>query len=219
VKQEPRDSVEGMVVSRECPLCGHHEIGFVTQDGEFHSLKPGTPIRLHEPLSPVHSMRDHLGTPLQTEEEEQVAYRIWVPEPLRGDRVLRIKYSVIVKEHLFKGEMSGALYELAYVEKLEKLIEKVLDIPLPVILDRFFAAPHLASGNPREIAEVMYRELDEIKHPVALMRNWLEVGDAESLDQLIKPKSRKDLGHEPTEDETVKEELGGLTFEEFLEML
>ena len=219
MKQETRDSVTGMVASRECPLCGHHEIGFVTQDGEFHSLKPGTLIRLYEPPSPVEPLRDKLETPLQAEEEEQVAYRIWVPEPLRGDRVLRLKYSVMVKEHLFKGEMSGALYELAYVEKLERLIEKVLDIPLPVILDRFFTAPHLASGNPQQIAEAMYRELDEIKHPVMLMRNWLERGDAESLEQLIKPKSIKDLGHEPAEDAQVENELKDLLLEEFLQML
>jgi len=160
-----------------------------------------------------------LETPLQTEEEDQVAYRIWVPEPLRGDRVLRLKYSVMVKEPLFKGEMSGGLYELAYVEKLERLIEKVLDIPLPIILDRFFTAPHLASGNPRQIAEAMYRELDEIKHPVVLMRAWLERGDAESLEQLIKPESTKDVGHEPAEEAQVENELKDLTFEEFLEMI
>jgi hypothetical protein len=219
VKEETKDSVKGMVASRECPLCGHHEIGFVTQDGEFHSLKPGTLIRVFEPPSPVGPIRDKLETPLQAEKEEQIRYRTWVPEPLRGDRVLRLKYSVMVKEPLFKGEMSGGLYELAYVEKLERLIEKVLDIPLPVILDRFFTAPHLASGDPRQIAEAMYRELDEIKHPVMLMRNWLETGDAESLEQLIKPKSIKDLGHERAEDAQVEKELKDLLLEEFIQML
>ena len=219
MKQEPKDSVMGMVTSRECPLCGHHEIGFVTQDGEFHSLNPGTLIRLYELPSPVEPFRDKLETPLQTEEEEQVAYRIWVPEPLRGDKLLRLKYSVVVKAHLFKGEMSGGLYELGYVEKLERLIEKVLDIPLPVILDRFFTAPYLASGNPGQIAEAMYRELDEIKHPVMLMRNWLERQDDESFRELIKPKSIRDLGHEPTEDAQVESELKDLLLEEFLQML
>ena len=219
MKQEPRDSVEGMVASRECPLCGHHEIGFVTQDGEFHSLKPGTLLRVFEPPSAVEPLRDKLDTPLQTQEREQVAYRIWVPEPFRGDKWLRLKYSVMVKEHLFKGEMSGGLYEVAYVEKLERLIEKVLDIPLPVILDRFFTAPYLASGNPGQIAEAMYRELDEIKHPAMLMGKWLERRDDQSLADLIAPKSTKDLGHEPTEDAQIEKELEGLAFEEFLEML
>jgi hypothetical protein len=219
VKQETKDSVVGMVASRECPLCGHHEIGFVTQDGEFHPLRPGTPIRLYEPPSPVAPFRDQSGTLRETEGEEPGRYRIWVPEPFRGDRELRRKYSVMVQEHLFKGERSGGLYELAYVEKLERLIEKGLDVPLPVILDRFFNAPHLASGNPRQIAEAMCRELDEIKRPVLLMRNWLERRDDQSLAELIRPKSIEDLGHEPAGDETVKQELERLTLEEFLEML
>ncbi|HEX9911326.1 MAG TPA: hypothetical protein VGA86_10595 [Desulfatiglandales bacterium] len=87
------------------------------------------------------------------------------------------------------------------------------------VLDRFFTAPYLASGNPRQIAEAMYRELDEIKHPVVLMRNWLERGDAESFRELIKPKSIKDLGHEPAEASQVENELKDLLLEEFLQML
>ena len=219
MKQERKESAVGTVASRECPLCGHHEIGFVTQDGEFHPLRPGTPIRLDEWPSPVAPFRDQRETRLQAEEEEQARYRIWVPEPFRGDRELRRKYCVMVKESLFTGEMSGGLYELACVEKLERLIEKELDVPLPVILDRFFSAPHLASGNPRQIAEAMYRELDEIKRPVLLMRNWLERKDDQSLVELIKPKAIGDLAHEPADDERVKQELERLTLEEFLEML
>ncbi len=207
------------MASRSCPQCGHHEIGFVAEDGEFHSLRPGTLIRLYEPPSPAEPFRDKLEIPLQTEEEEQITYRAWIPEPLRRDKWLRLKYSVMVKEHLFKGEMSGVLYESAYLEKLERLVEKVLEIPLPVILDRFFAAPHLASGNLREISGAMYRELDEIKRPVMLMRNWLERRDDESLGELIAPRSMKDLGQERAEDTQVENELEGLTFEEFLEML
>ncbi len=219
MNQETRDPATGMVASRECPLCGHHEIGFVTQDGEFHPLRPGALIRVFEPPSPVGPIRDQLETPLQTEKEEQLKYRLWIPEPLRGDRMLRVKYSVMVKEPLFKGEMSGALYELAYVEKLERLIEKVLDIPLPVILDRFFTAPHLASGNTRQIAEAMYRELDEIKGPVLLMGRWLERRHDQTLAELIKPKSLKDLGREPAEDDQVEKELSELRLEEFIQML
>jgi hypothetical protein len=151
--------------------------------------------------------------------EEQGRDRLWVPEPLRGDKVLRLKYSVLVKEHLFKGEMSGGLYELAYLEKLERLIEKVLDVPLAVVLDRFFSAPQLASGDSRQIAEAMYRELDEIKRPVELMRGWLERREDRSLAELIAPKSIEALGQEPAEDAQVGKELEKLTFEEFLAML
>jgi hypothetical protein len=219
VKQESKDPTIGTVASRECPLCGHHEIGFVTQDGEFHPLRPGTPIQVYEPPSQVESVHDEPEASVSTEKEDQVSHRLWIPEPLRGDRVLRLKYSVLVKSHLSQGEMSGGLYELAYVEKLEKLIDKVIDVPVPVILDRLFNAPYLASGNSREIAEAMYRELDEIQRPVLLMKGWLERGDDRSLGDLIAPKSMEDLGHEPAEDAQVERELETLTLEEFLEML
>jgi hypothetical protein len=219
VKEETRNSMTGMVASRSCPQCGHHEVGFVTEDGAFHPLRPGTLIQISEPPSSFEADEKGPETLLQMDETEQIAYRIWVPEPLRGDKLLRLKYSVMVKEHLFNCKMSGGLYELAYLEKLESLIEKVLDIPLPVILDRFFTAPYLASGNPWQIAEAMYRELDEIKRPVVLMRNWLERGDAESLEELIKPKSIRDLGQEPAEDAQVGKELNELHLEEFIQML
>jgi hypothetical protein len=218
VKQERKDAAVGMVTSRECPLCGHHEIGFVTEDGEFHPFKAGNLVRVFESPSSVKSFRGGLGTSPQTE-EEPVRGRIWIPAPLRGDRLLRIKYSIMIKGQQSEGEMSGGLYELGYMEKLEKLIEKVLDTPLPVILDRFFAAPHLASGNPRQIAEAMYRDLDEIRRPVQLMRDWLESRDDRSLAEVIAPKSLEDLGYEPTEEDQVKKELEELTLEEFLAML
>jgi len=194
-------------------------MGFVTQDGEFHSLRAGTFIRVVEAPSPVGPGRDKLESPVPTGKEEQVRDRLWMPEPLRGDRLLRLKYSVVVKEHLFKGEMSGALYEHAYLEKLERLIERMREVPLPVILDRYFSAPHIASGNPRQIAEDMYRELDEIKHPVELMRGWLERREHRSLAELIAPRSLETLGQEPAEDAQVEKELERLTLEEFLEML
>jgi hypothetical protein len=191
----------------------------VTQDGEFHPLRPGTPVRVYEPLSPVERIRDKPEASAPREKEEQVRHRLWIPEPLRGDRTLRLKYSVLVKRNWSQGGMSGGLYELAYVDKLDRLIDKVYDVPLPVILDQRFNAPHLASGNSRQIAEAMYRELDEIQRPVALMKGWLERGDDQSLRNLIAPKSINDLGRDPAEDAQVERELEMLTLEAFLEMI
>lgn len=219
MKQETKDPAIGTVASRECPLCGHHEIGFVTQDGEFHPLRPGTPIRVYEPPSAGRGVPVEPAASAPTETKEEGGRRLWIPEPLRADRGLRLKYSVLVKSHLSRGGMSGGLYEHAYVDKLESLVDKVFQVPLPVILDRFFSAPQLASGNSRQIAEAMYRELDEIQRPVVLMRGWLERGDDQSLRDLIAPKSVKDLGREPAEDAQVERELETLTLEEFLEML
>ena len=218
MKPETRGSVAGKVASRECPLCGHHEIGFVTENGEFHPLRPGTPIRLDARVPPAATYREPEETALQ-EAEEPPHYRVWIPEPLRGDTGLRRKYGVMIKEPLIKDAMSGGLYELAYMEKLERLIEKALDIPLAVTLDRFFNAPHLASGNPRQIAEAMVRELDEIQRPAVLVGKWLERKDDRSLADLVAPRSLKDLGSESAEDARIERELEALTLEEFLGML
>jgi hypothetical protein len=219
VNRERKDGAVGTVISRECPLCGHHEIGFVTQDGEFHPLKAGTLIQVfEEPPPSAQAFRGGSATSRRTE-EEPIGGRIWIPAPLRGDRLLRVKYSVMIKRHQSEGEMSAGIYELGYIEKLERLIEKALDTPLPVILDRFFAAPHLASGNPRQVAEAMCRELDEIRRPLQLMQGWLERRDDPSLAELIAPKSVEDLGRDPAEDAQVGKELEELTLEEFLAML
>jgi hypothetical protein len=219
MKQETKDPTTGTVASRECPLCGHHEIGFVTQDGEFYPLRPGTPIRVFEPPSPVQSLREIQQAPVSRETAEEGAHRLWVPDPLRGDKTLRLKYSVLVKGQLSQTRLSGGLYERAYVDKLDRLIDKVIEVPLPVILDQFFHAPHLASGNSRQVAEAMVRELDEVQRPVSLMRDWLERGDAQSLENLIAPKSVRDLGRDPADDAQVERELQALSLEEFLEML
>jgi hypothetical protein len=65
----------------------------------------------------------------------------------------------------------------------------------------------------------MYRELDELRRPVALMKAWLKTRDDRSLAGLIAPKSIQDLGQELSEDETIREELERLSLEEFLAML
>jgi hypothetical protein len=218
VSKERKHGAEGMVISRECPLCGHHEIGFVTQDGEFHPFKAGTLIQVFESPSWAPALRG-ASEPSRQTEEEPIRGRIWIPAPLRGDRLLRVKYSVMLKGQQSEGEMTAGIYEFGYIGKLERLIEKLLDTPLPVILDRFFAAPHLASGNPRQVAEAMCRELDEIRRPLQLMQEWLERRDDQSLAELIAPKSLEDLGREPAEDAQVEKELEELTLEEFLHML
>jgi hypothetical protein len=218
VKIETRNSITGKVASRECPLCGHHEIGFVTENGEFHPLRPGTPIRLEAPVPPAATYRDSEETPFQKAEEPSRS-KVWIPEPIRGDTRLRRKYGVMIKGDLIKDGMSVALYELAYVEKIERLIEKAVDIPLPVTLDRFFSAPHLASGSPRQIAEGMVRELDEIRRPGVLVTKWLDTKDDQSLSALVAPRSMGDLGRERAEDAQIKRELETLSLEEFLEML
>jgi len=43
-----RLSIKGVVKSRMCRHCGHHEIGIVTKDGKFVALKQGDKVILME---------------------------------------------------------------------------------------------------------------------------------------------------------------------------
>ena len=42
---EENDSIGGVVTSRRCDCCGHHEIGVATAAGDFVALRPG--MRVH----------------------------------------------------------------------------------------------------------------------------------------------------------------------------
>jgi hypothetical protein len=212
----------GIVTARKCPSCGHHEVGFTTKNGVFHPFSPGTRIQiLEDPAAPGPGSGEPdpalKESPKACEPEPE--YSPWVPYPVKEDRSLRLKYGVMVREGLNPGQMSGEMFEAAYVEKLHGLIEREIYTPVAVILDRFFVAPHLASGNPKEIAFNMWRELEEIRGPVELMKAWLDDPNEENLVNLIRPKTREDLAHEPVSDAEIKEELERLTLEEFLELL
>lgn len=213
---------KGIITSRKCPLCGHHEMGYTTEDGVFQPLKPGTMIQILDgsdvALSPAED--DVYGKGAAVEEPvDRSQYEVWIPEPAKSDRRLRLKYGVLVKERSFTGGMSGSVYRFAYLEKLERLIEKEIHTPVAVILDRFCAAPHLAAGNPRQIAEAMWRELDEIRRPVQLVSEWLEKQDEETLNKLVHPFAKKELDNPPVSEAEQNKELEELSLEEFLELL
>ena len=213
---------KGTITSRKCPVCGHHEIGYTTEEGTFHSLKPGDLIQVIEgpELSPRPTVdKSSPISNVEKIESRESKYRIWVPEPVRGDKTLCLKYGVLVKEEFLSGEISGEIYRAAYLEKFQRLIEKEVNTPIPVILDRFFTAPHLGSGNPRQVAEAMWRDLDEIKGPVVLVSRWIEKRDEESLAKMIYPGSKDDLGDQPESDKKIERELKELSLEAFLELL
>ena len=219
MKEKSDRTALGTVTSRQCPVCGHHEIGYVTEDGQFHPLRPGTAIRVLERADLVPPSGRDKEVQQIIEVGHEPAYRVWLPEPLRRERKLRLRYGVMVREPLMGGVMSATVYQLAYLEKLRNLIEKEEDIPIPILLDRFFTAPHLASGNAAEIVEAMWHELEEIKRPVWLMEAWLERQDEESFAELIAPRSREELSGEPAGDQALTKELEALSLEAFLETL
>lgn len=215
-------SSRGVIASRKCPLCGHHELGYTTDDGIFHPLRPGTMIEVVDSaqisfISGVDSARRR-GV-VQEEQPDRSHYTVWIPGPLQGDKRCRLKYGVILKEPSFSERISGQVYRLAYLEKLESLIEKEIDVPIAVILDRFFTASHLASGNPRQIAEALWRELDEIRRPVQLVTEWLKSEDDESLNKMIHPATGREIGRQPIGDTESLRELEELSLEEFLALL
>jgi len=214
--------VTGIVTDRKCPSCGHHELGFATEDGIFHPLIPGTRIQILEARAVPEPEPIKIDPAIQGYHQTgkpEVLYRPWVPYPVKEDKSLRLKYGVMVRQELHPEQMSGEVFEAAYAEKLRGLIEKEVYTPIAVILDQFFVAPHLASGDPKEIAFKMLQELEEIRGPVELVEAWLDEPNEESLVNLIRPKTKKDLTHEPVNDEGMKEELERLTLEEFLGLL
>ena len=215
-------SSEGIVISRECSLCGHHEIGYITQDGVFHPLKPGTRIQtLGGPQDSVVPEMDSSDFQIVPDEEavDRSQYKVWVPDPIRGIQRCRLRYGVLIEETSFSEEISREAYALAYLEKLQRLIEKEIHTPVAVLLDRYFASPHLATGDSRQIARVLLQELDEIKDPVALVEGWLEKRDEESVKKMIYPVSEEGLVDQPVSEEEQRKELGNLSLEEFLELL
>lgn len=214
---------QGVVTSRRCPLCGHHEIGIMTGDGEFRALVPGMLIQVMErgePGPPGADRREGAPSISARAAGEPSSRELWMPDEIRGDSELCLKYAVWVGRGSSHGGVNPEQYKRAYLLKLQSLIERQDDVPLPVILDRFFAASHLSSGNAEEVAEAMWRELDEVRRPSDLMEDWLKKKDEESLKALIHPLTPPELSsRRPMSEAEIGEALDALTLEEFMRLL
>ncbi|MBN1847168.1 MAG: hypothetical protein JW932_01135 [Deltaproteobacteria bacterium] len=221
----------GTITTRQCPACGHHEVGYTTHDGTFHALSPGDRILIlhhgHPVPSNIHSILEEPSS-IHAVPEEQVqpskmdqpiAFDVWLPPPVRCDRSLCMKYGVLIPSGSLNGEMTGDLYEQAYKEKLVMLLELDSFTPLPVILDRFFSAPNLAAGSPKQIAQALLQDISEVEEPVTRVKEWLEKKDENSLGKLIHPGSIQSLNDQPISDEALKQGLHDLTLEAFFELL
>ncbi|MEA2039403.1 MAG: hypothetical protein U9N82_06180 [Thermodesulfobacteriota bacterium] len=211
----------GIVASRECPTCGHHEVGLTTPDGNFYPLKPGTLVQaLGDPdIAGDTAGRRQLPTESHQDDTEELVYnRPWVPDPVKGYPSLRLKYGVFVDENTASSSMTKQIYQAAYLEKLQRLIANELYTPLAVILDRFFNTPHLASGSPKQMAFAMWEELEEIRQPIDTVKAWIDNPDDERIAGLIQAGPEEDLGEVPS-DEQIKEELGQMDLEKFLSLL
>ena len=219
---ENDEIVIGVITSRKCPACGHHEVGYEISNGDVFPLRPGDRIGVfRKPPTPglTADTEGFTEEPVKGSENDFSEFEPWVPDHLRSDRSLRSKYGVLINKDMIKGEMSAALYEMAYRHKLQQLIQREVYTPLSVILDKYFVAPHLAAGDPKRVADALWEELKEIRIPVQLVTQWLENMNNESLLKMIHPLSINDLKNERVSDEQLKQELDELSLEDFLEML
>ncbi|HDZ24092.1 MAG TPA: hypothetical protein ENH70_06090 [Desulfobacteraceae bacterium] len=221
MKKSQEQPLLGKITTRICPTCGHHEIGLMTIDGSFHPLKPGSmaqvfPLSLpQEPETSPDPVKIQYGNV----HEYTAEMKAWAPEPVRKIRTLRLKYGVFLPENTPEHTIDISLYKAAFLRKLEMLLAQEKEIPVAVILDRFFTAPHLASGDSRQIAQSMWEELDEIRRPVADISDWLNRGDEASLGKTDTPEKKEDRGMSPPSPPGLRDELQALTLEDFLSLL
>ncbi len=212
----------GVITARTCPTCGHHEIGYETDSGEFYPLRPGDRIGVFPKAPSPGLIENRQNIPIkQIENNQQEASESipWVPDPLRCHGSLRRKYGVLNYAVVPDENMSSGMYERLYRLKLQKLIEAEIFIPVSVILDKHFSAPHLAAGDSKQVADAMWEELEEIRRPVEKMEEWLQNRDTESLKKMIHPVPIGELTGEPADDELLKQELDEISLEDFLEMI
>ena len=87
---------KGKIATRRCPTCGHHEVGFVDAEGVFRPLTPGQPVVLLEgdgapsPAKDIEEGASEAPAPEPPMSEGDLIP--WVPEPLRGNRALRLVF-------------------------------------------------------------------------------------------------------------------------------
>ena len=214
----------GTVTARNCPTCGHHEIGLVSENGVFRPLTTGTRVVIMDEMEPSAQIPTQGSVAPATcetrvEPSQTLEGRYWVPEPLKGDRRLRLKYGVAISREVESLPVTEQIYESAYMQKLSYLLENEVNIPIAVILDRFFVAPHLASGESRDMANNMWEELEEIRQPVEQVAQWLKEPDEKTLRLLLQPGAIENLEKQPVSEEAAMGELRALDLEDFLALL
>jgi hypothetical protein len=221
MKLPGKSNIVGIIASRNCPSCGHHEIGITTVKGDFYPLRPGAWVQVLEnaPMQdPSIYQQEKLPEISQDQMETALKKIPWVPDHARKFRSLALKYGVMLPADQKPVQMNSKIFERAYLQKLCSLIEKEKDKPLAVILDQFFSSPHLASGNPGEIASNMWNELEEIREPAERIRQLLE--SPEGKFNGLGPPERKEKPYKRAiEDSELSEELENMSLEEFLSLL
>ena len=219
--------LRGIVTARKCSHCGHHEIGLVTLQGVFHPLLPGMLVQLLEPAAPTPTAPEpqprHEPSRAETVPETpvtEVKKRPWAPEPVLSIASLRLKYGVFLPEQDEGSTLDGPRYTAAYIEKIAALAAKEEHPWTAVLLDQYLKAAYLAYDDPRQTAQALWSQIEEIRRPAEQVADWLQSPDEakrRSLLGAIAPE--KDAVTQPVSTVDFATELESLTLERFLESL
>jgi len=211
--------LQGFITSRKCDACGHHEMGIETPDGKFHPLRSGMPVQVLKDISfPTMPQAPSPTVSYSAEQEtDPMHMAVWIPEPFLEIKELRLKFGVWIDADFDPKNMSGTVYKMAFIQKLSQLIEKEVDIPLAVILDRYFTMPQLASGDSPQVALAMFDTLDEIYDPVQLCMNWIDHGNSEDLGKIMASVQSDTSRKNPVNSKEQEKELSDLTLEDFIQ--
>lgn len=214
----------GVVATRTCPACGHHEVGILDAGGVFHPLKPGQRVLITEEkgqAGPANEPQEGVFQDLDVETEEGAplhSQRPWAPRPLMGRQAMRLVFGVL--QGGAPEEMTAGRYRAAYLEKLRGMIEREETGPLAFLFDRYLTAPYLASGSPSRIAGRLWEELDEIRSPAALICSWLDGCEGDLLTRALElvPSGGASPGPPPGPD-AFHRELSSLRLETFFSLI
>ncbi|WP_153306179.1 hypothetical protein [Desulfatiglans anilini] len=219
--------LRGIVTARKCSHCGHHEIGLVTLQGVFHPLLPGMLVQLLEPAAPKPTVPEpqprheppraeaSLNTP-----DTEVQKRPWAPEPVLNIASLRLKYGVFLPEQDEGSPLDGPRYIAAYIEKITALAAKEEHPWTAVLLDQYLKAAYLAYDDPRQTAQALWSQIEEIRRPAEQVADWLQNPDETTRKSLLGVTApERDAIAQPVSIVDFAAELESLTLERFLESL
>lgn len=216
--------MRGIVTARKCSHCGHHEVGLVTLEGVFHPLLPGMLVQVLEPasLKLTASEPPHRETarPDVVRTSEAEPKQPWAPDPVLNSAPMRLKYGVLLSEQGGGPAIDGPRYIAAYIEKIAALAAKEDHPWTAVLLDQYLKAAYLAYDDPRQTAQALWSQIEEIRRPAERVAEWLQnpnEATRKALFEAIGPE-REDAS-QPISSADFAAEIEALTLERFLELL
>ncbi len=160
----------GKLISWGCPRCGYSELILVLEDGRLERLREGMEVAILNTQDrqwedpPERSSESSLSPDISHETVKDLIP--WAPDFALKEKNLISKYGVWLPKDAFLTGLGPEVYSAAYLAKLKDLVSSWDSCPLPVLLDKYFAAGYLASGKEEEILISLWQELEEIRRPI-----------------------------------------------------